>query len=193
MSKIKVKISEATAEQLQQFAIEATGGNFSGQTIEKLRAQAKAANSGEDTFEILGKDVDNIELGTPQPPRKIRAEVISDGSADSDGLDSEDVPFAPAEKPDRGDELIPIMIQISDKEGGQRPVPVAVNGTAILIPRGKPCEVKRKYVEVLAHAIEQHAVLDDQGRIIGMREVHAYPFSINGPVSREIQRYQRVA
>ncbi|MBF0136135.1 MAG: hypothetical protein H7833_05765 [Magnetococcus sp. DMHC-1] len=69
-----------------------------------------------------------------------------------------------------------IHLQRSDGKGGDRPVPVAVNGSLMLIPRGKPVQVPRKFVEALQNARTTHFEQDENGEF-HPRETLSYPFS----------------
>lgn len=67
--------------------------------------------------------------------------------------------------------------------GGDEPVPVGVNGTAMLIPRGEPVTIPVEYAEVLENAekfvYSEYDPSSDFGRG-GLREpqiVKEYPFS----------------
>ena len=74
-----------------------------------------------------------------------------------------------------------IVIQSSEEKGGDRPVPVSVNGTRLDIPRGTPCWVYEEYVEALRSAVE--LVYDPSTK--GLQEPRsrrAYPFEVlSGP------------
>lgn len=52
------------------------------------------------------------------------------------------------------EELVEIEL-FYDGEKYSEPVPVLVNGTKILVPRGKPVKIKRKYFEVLENSRKQ--------------------------------------
>lgn len=54
----------------------------------------------------------------------------------------------------RGDELVNVEL-FYDGDKYKEPVPVIVNGVKILVPRGKPVKIKRKYAEVLEHSLSQ--------------------------------------
>lgn len=54
----------------------------------------------------------------------------------------------------RGDELVEVEL-FYDGDKYKEPVPVIVNGVKILVPRGKPVKIKRKYAEVLNHSLSQ--------------------------------------
>jgi hypothetical protein len=76
-----------------------------------------------------------------------------------------------------------IMIHTNDRAGGDRPVPVGVNGRMMLIPRGTAVWVPATYIEVLKNAKEH--IYDEYdansnllGGLTGMKEVSAYPYSL---------------
>lgn len=54
----------------------------------------------------------------------------------------------------RGEELVEVEL-FYDGDKYKEPVPVIVNGVKILVPRGKPVKIKRKYAEVLEHSLSQ--------------------------------------
>lgn len=47
---------------------------------------------------------------------------------------------------------VQIELHTSEEPGGNDPVPLSVNGVAILVPRGKPVWIADHYVECLLHA-----------------------------------------
>lgn len=53
-----------------------------------------------------------------------------------------------------GDDLVEVEL-FYDGEKYKDPVPVIVNGVKIMVPRGKPVRIKRKYAEVLEHSMAQ--------------------------------------
>lgn len=97
--------------------------------------------------------------------------VAPEGGAPPPVLDSQ---TPPAE----GDDLVRIRINITDTPGGNEPVPVSVNGRAMLIPRDKDVEVPSKYVEALEHAVEHRYEPADDGNGLKPepRLVPKYPF-----------------
>lgn len=58
------------------------------------------------------------------------------------------------EKIRRGDELVEVEL-FYDGDKYKEPVPVIVNGVKIMVPRGKPVKIKRKYAEALDHSLSQ--------------------------------------
>lgn len=70
-----------------------------------------------------------------------------------------------------------ITLHAGPGEGGDRPVPVRVNGKTMLIPRGKPCMVPEEYVEAIRNAQETVYEMTGTG-IINPREVPSYPHAI---------------
>ena len=72
-----------------------------------------------------------------------------------------------------------IVIAVSEQQGGDQPVPAGVNGVVQFIPRGKECEVRVPFVEVLMHAQEivYDPVMEPDGintRLVP-RVVQSYP------------------
>lgn len=73
-----------------------------------------------------------------------------------------------------------IQIESANMVGGDRPVPVGVNGQAMLIPRGRPVWVPESYEEVLRNAVEDHYDQTDSG--LGTpHKSRSYPYSIATP------------
>ena len=59
-----------------------------------------------------------------------------------------------AGKDTSGDQLVTVEL-FYDGDKYKEPVPVIVNGVKILVPRGKPVQIKRKYAQVLEHSMAQ--------------------------------------
>lgn len=78
-------------------------------------------------------------------------------------------------------ECVAINIPDTDKPGGQEPVPAAVNGSQMWIPRNKRVVIPVEYVEALENAEQFIYAETKQGmNEEGLREpqiVKAYPFS----------------
>ncbi|RMB11923.1 hypothetical protein [Eilatimonas milleporae] len=108
--------------------------------------------------------------------------VLAEDSAPAQG----DLAAAPGAA-DGGDMdgYLRILIPRQEKHGGGDPVPVNCNGRQIIVPRGREWPVKRKFVEILSHAVErQYSVtLNPHTREAEMtsHDVQAYPFQILGP------------
>lgn len=82
-------------------------------------------------------------------------------------------------------EILTIQIHESDKEGALDIINPSVNGTNMPMLRGKPIEVKRKYVEALArsrstsYTQRMPGQMEDQSKIRMVdRTVMTYPFSV---------------
>lgn len=84
---------------------------------------------------------------------------------------------------EKGQDCIRVLIPEDDKPGGTEPVPVSVNGSAMLIPRGTPQLVPVAYVGVLRDAwvwkYVQKEIQPELGQYGGISEpsrVPMYPF-----------------
>lgn len=78
-----------------------------------------------------------------------------------------------------GAEKVNITIHTVEGPGGDEPVKVSVNGSAMLIPRGKPVDIPKPYFNVLSDAKQSIPIVNRDGAIEGYRDRHAYPFSRN--------------
>lgn len=162
----QVPLSEAKAQEMRAFAKSHLGISFKfGERSENMRAQISAAW---DKPHILvedgsGETAEELQEGVPPPKAKPPTVELGKGV------------FGKAPK-------IPIMISISEEAGGDEPVPVSVNGIAMLIPRGQRVEVPEPYVEALRHAIMtryEQVDVDGHGHMqMVPREVPAYPFQV---------------
>ena len=72
-----------------------------------------------------------------------------------------------------------ILLHLDPRPGGDRPVPVGVNGNVMFIPRGKDCDVPLEHGQALLHAIEYHYEQnpDIEGGLMDPIHVSAYPVS----------------
>ncbi len=80
------------------------------------------------------------------------------------------------------EERIRIQIDATEEAGGGQPVPVMHNGIAILIPRGEPVTVKRKFVAALedAEQLVYDPVTDGLGGTRPPRKVPSFRYRILG-------------
>jgi hypothetical protein len=102
-------------------------------------------------------------LGLDLPAGLRQAQLVSKIKAvnpDIKEIDAEDAPVqavtpaAPAVHVDTNPRMVRVFIPAKDEIGGDRPVPVGVNGVMMLVPRGSPVEIPSAYAEVLANAVE---------------------------------------
>lgn len=71
-----------------------------------------------------------------------------------------------------------VQIDAQEGPGGKEPVQVAVNGTLILVPRGRPVELAEPYVEVLENAEKTVHDYDPEAHTLTPRSVPAYPMRL---------------
>jgi hypothetical protein len=152
---MKIKLEDAKAHQVRDFAIRVLGLDVKpADSLASIRAKIALVWEG-----------DEIEVAEDG---KVIADLAKGVAADEGQAKEAD--------PDR---KVTILISRTNEPGGDQPVPVAVNGRAILIPRGKPSPVAYKYVEALTNA--EQAIYDplpDGGISTEPRMVPAYPFQI---------------
>lgn len=92
------------------------------------------------------------------------------------------------------DPKIGIYMQVGNEKGGERDVPVNVNGVQFLIRRGEWVEVPYRVFEALQVAVQTmfEPVPDEQGRTVATpRDVFSYNFSTrNAPSEAEIAEWR---
>lgn len=90
----------------------------------------------------------------------------------------------------RNDPKVTLIIERSDKEGGDRAVPVGVNGTMILIPRGEEAEIPWRYYLALRNAMETAYASDPESGEVEERDVPSYPHRVTHmPPQHEIDAW----
>lgn len=160
---MKVSLDKATVAQLRAFSDQYGLDHADRTTAAQLRALIAEA------LDVTEIDVeDEPEDEGPAAPRRPRK--------------------AAAAGPARTDGKLTIMIQEQDPQfvpGGDQPVFVSVNGSAMFIPRGEPVDVPAEFAHALGNARQMvyRQVQGEDGQPAGIgdpREVLAYPFQILG-------------
>lgn len=163
----KLAIKDATPQQLRDFAREHLGIQLPPNAKdETLLAKIKQAWNQEHIFVAEPEEQEN-------PPKNSVERKAADPAQQ-----------APAVKPlekggdPRVNTKVTIHIGVTEAPGGDRPVEVAVNGQAMLIPRGEDVEIPWPYYHVLQNAVQDKYDVDDNGNIIPEpRKVPLYPVS----------------
>jgi hypothetical protein len=149
----KVPIDKATEQELRAFATGTLGLEIHHSSKrEKILGQVQAVW---DKPEITVADEAPPALQAGTPPQPVTA----------------------AQQPP-AKEMVRIIIAVTDDAGGNEPVPVSVNGSAMLIPRGKPVDIPLPYYKALENTV-QHRFdpnPDGNGMSFTPRLVPAYPF-----------------
>lgn len=123
------------------------------------------------------------ELGLTFPPAA-GVDTMRSAVAQALGLDAEDKPKEAKVVPE-ADGRIAIVIHKTGEQGGDRAVPVGVNGRMYLIKRGEEVRVPAAVVEVLKNAVETKyewrpdPTKPNGGEMVA-RDAQAYPFSVLG-------------
>ena len=152
-----IKIEEATADQLRWYAVNVMG-------------------------------IDNLS-SNPNTRKEILLQRIRDAGHLADSIEVADTPETPSGhapvNPDAEEAAgmaaagwVKIMIHTAGEGESNDDVFVAVNGTPILLPRGKEIMVKRPVVEALRNATRLVYPEQPDGGLGTPREVAQYPFSV---------------
>ena len=153
---VQVPIATASKAQLRAFANHLGCPSSNFDTEERLRK--RIADTGYDSAHII--------VFENAPAKAASARAIASGDA--------------VEEP-----MVNLTVHTGDGAGGKRPVFVGVNGKAILIPRAKPCDVKIRYLEALANAIETKWEYDEEARANLPRDLPSYPYQVHKMPSDE--------
>ena len=132
---------------------------------------------------VLGLDI--------HPAVRKRETILSKISTASDATeitvpDEDPVAAAPVPQPETGHvpahERPPVIVKIAITEAvdGEEAVPLSLNGKAMLVPRGRWCEIPYPYYAgPLLHAVEdRYEALPDGGMSTTPRKVSRYPHEV---------------
>lgn len=141
-------------------------------------ADASAKQLADYAETVLGLEGVDYRLGKAKIEEKMRA-VLYD--RDFIEVEEEQAAIQRIEPPASGNErrMATIYIHNQDKPGGTEPVPVAVNGRQLFIPRNANAVIPWEYYHALSNA--KHFVYQQgpNGELIyPPAEVHEYPFSL---------------
>lgn len=179
-----IQLKDATQAQLYRYAtvnlnlpsVQPSTGE------EKLRTRIKAA-TGEDVIHVQESAEQEEHAKKPRNPivdknsRRNRHNVVMD-------------PLRFAYK----DPRFLINIAAERGKGGKTPIPVSVNGTCILLPRGEPIEVPARYFFALQAAVATiiEDVIDEHNRPQRQEtEVPQFQYSIlRSPTDEEVDDWQ---
>ncbi len=160
----QVPLADATRDQLHRFAAMILGLELSGRP-QRDTLLAKIAESGY-TRDVIP---DMPAPAAPTPANDMGMQVYKY----------------------EGREFTNILISIDENPGGDRPVPVQVNGKLMYIPRGKivgvPVEYALNLNDAVQYKYEQGSTNQETGDTAPLsapREVHSYPFSFQSAAAR---------
>ena len=167
MSKqITVALSEATTEQMRQFANDVLGISIHpGAKPETIRAKIAAA-------------YDKPEITVTVPEATVERLKPAPKITDSDVV----------EEP-----WYTIIIAKTDDSGGDDPVPVSANGRNMWIERGKPQRIRHRYYHILENAVRSIYEQPEgpRGPLVE-RKVPAYPVTVKeAPSQAELDAWSK--
>jgi len=177
----QIPLVDATEDQLRKFAIEVLGLD--------IHHMAKSESITAKINQVWDKDTIAVE-------EENQTITAAPGTAPPNpNLDDK---VSISEKPTAGilisssklDPKVHLELNRSDDKGGDRAVPLNVNGKTMLIPRGEACNVPYRYYLVLVNAVRTVYEQMDDGEL-APREVPAYPFRvITMPDQAEIDAWE---
>lgn len=137
-----IPLSEATRDQLLHFAEVHLGINLgpNKQNVKPETLMSKIRQAGHEEVVVAVANADADQVAEEMAQVDQRAMQRTESKRAIGGASS------------KGDPVIKILIPEEDKRGGDRPVPVTVNGTTILLPRARPIDVAYRYYLALENA-----------------------------------------
>lgn len=144
-----------------------------------LIADASAKQLADFAENALNLEGINYRMGTDAILSKMRVAMYDKDFIEVAGEEARIQRIDPP-RPQSARRMATIRIYNQETPGGTEPVPVAVNGKQMFIPRDRDCEVPWEYYHALDNAkkyvYEQDAAL--QLNTSTRKEVHEYPFSL---------------
>ena len=172
----QVPIEEADADQLRQFARNNLGMDFHhNKQIAGMLAEIKKAWINPHIMVAIEDDEEALAdamSGTPPP--------------EPENFDRGEAVRPLPQGTSRDDPLVRLTLHETSEGGamGKQPVPISVNGSTMLIPRGVEVEIPYRYFLALGYAVRTHYDQDAEGNI-NAADVPAYPFSVHLLPTRE--------
>lgn len=176
-----IPIVDASEDQLRKFATDVLGLEVHhAQKTSSIIAMIKQV-SQKDTIAVDDEPTSTGQVGTPPPnPNPEISSAQQPKTNKVSTLNSS-----------KGDPVVCMYLERSEGKDGARPVPVSVNGVAMLIPRGEECKVPYRYYLNLMNAVRTVFDQDKDGEL-QPREVLAYPFRvIQMPPQDEIDAWNK--
>lgn len=141
-------------------------------------ADASAKQLADFAETVLGLDGIDYRLGKDKIELKMKAAMYEKDYIEVEGEETPIQRIDPS-APRGARRMATILIHNQDKPGGTEPVPVAVNGRQMFIPRGQDCKIPWEYYHALDNAKHFVYEQDEHGGLKpNPREVHEYPFSL---------------
>jgi len=180
MSTKQIPLHEATREQLMNHAELVCGINL-GPNKANVKAEtliAKIQQAGHDHVQVAEAEAD---------PETVAQDMAQSDQAAMQRTQSRRAVGGASSK---GDPVITILIPEEDKRGGDRPVPVTVNGTTILLPRARQIDIAYRYYLALENAKQTLYDQNPETGEITSRTVYATNFQvIQRPPQADVDAY----
>jgi hypothetical protein len=165
----------ASNADLFAFASLTLGLPVSAQTPRKdLIAQISAAG-----YTTVPAQEDAASASSPAAPAAAPATQMTASAAEP--FDSMAQDLTPEQRKRRDAQIVNLIIsKQTGVPGGDEDVPMIVNGSLMLLPRGKPIDVRWPYFYALTKAVQEiFEPMPDGGIPSKGNEVPLYPFSVN--------------
>ncbi len=161
-----IALRDADLEELFYFANTVLQLNVPRTTKEdNLRGKIMMAHEGDITVPV------DMSASAPAEVRSTTTSPLKQGSS-------------------KGVPKVMLNIAVAEGDGGDRPVPVGVNGSIMLVPRGKDVEVPWPYYLALKAAVKTIHAQDTNTGDMESHDTPSYPFSVRRePPQEEIDAW----
>ncbi len=146
------------------------------------------ADATTDQLLYFARTVLGLDIHHAVQKRETILSKISTASEATEITVPDEVPVASAPEPQPVSDHVPaherppviIKIAVSDAADGEEAVPLSLNGKAMLVPRGRWCQIPYTYYAgPLAHAVEdRYESLKDGGMSTKPRQVPRFPHEV---------------
>jgi len=179
---IDIDIKTATQEQLLWFAtnVMAIEAIEDGESAEQIRAKLITAGWERSYISVnkTGEPV-GVEVAVKQDPAPTDHLGPDGPVVDSITGETAAATKRRMETSGKNDPKLKIFIPKQPGIGGDRAIPVGVNGTHILLPREQEIDVALRYVLVLHNAVQtEYTPVEDNPGEFTSRNVQLYPFQV---------------
>ena len=169
---ITVKLADATLEQAKYYATTVLQLDIHHSLgLPKTLARIKEAFEGDEI--VVPAELGGMPAAVASAAPTAAAAAATPKEVAAHGGNT---PPAPKAKGDPMEQFVEIFIDRQEGAMGKEDVYAAVNGIGIRIPRGKPVQVKRKYVEVLKNSVQTQYVQNEKTQEIESFDALLYPF-----------------
>lgn len=197
----KLPLADATTDQLLGFAA-SNLGIFLPKHTKVETVMSKITQAWENDYILVMVEDDGLgpmagKDGPNEGPTEPSPAPVQPAPAQAPepvGVAAPAQPIRRSMKPESSkmDPNVLLTIHEAPGKGGKRAVPVSVNGSTMLIERGKQSEVPWRFFLALENAVQELFEEDDENEELVGRDVPSYPYTVHRtPSGEEIDAWNK--